>query len=400
MNEYNSSRTISAMLGKGNQNHNSRKFIANNVNPSRTNQNIEYINMNIQTAYHQLFDDALKKYNDKQTRKDRIIKNYYNKIKTSHQEKTFHEVIIQIGNCHDTNTTSPEGQLAKTILDEYMNNFQNRNPSLFVFSAHLHMDEETPHLHIDFIPFTKNSKRGLDTRVSLKQALSELGFKGGSRSNTEWNQWITSEKEILSHVMEKYNVQWLKLGTHEKHLNVLNYEKKMREKEVKELNHSVSKLRSQREFLNYHTSEAKKEFDEINNKLYNIKIDEKEIDKLTHEIKKEELWQIPQPPRMMSAKNYYSKIINPYIHKLKKIVNIVIVKYIQLFQEVKQLKAEIWPLRNNLKELEHNNNFLSNENRKLQNQLNKLKKILGRKEVEHMLEEPIPKYKKVHIKER
>lgn len=88
------------------------------------------------------------------------------------------------------------------------------------------MDEETPHLHIDFIPFITNSKRGLDTRVSLKQALAQLGFKGGSRSNTEWNQWIASEKQELSKVMEKYNVHWLILGTHEKHLSVLNYEKK------------------------------------------------------------------------------------------------------------------------------------------------------------------------------
>ena len=99
MNEYHLSRTISAMLGKGNQNHNSRKFIANNVDPSRTSQNIEYINMNIHTAYYQLFDEALQRYNAKQKRKDRVIKDYYNKIRTSKQEKTFYEVIIQIGNC-------------------------------------------------------------------------------------------------------------------------------------------------------------------------------------------------------------------------------------------------------------------------------------------------------------
>lgn len=124
MNEYHLSRTISAMLGKGNQNHNSRKFIANNVDPSRTSQNIEYINMNIHTAYYRLFDEALQRYNAKQKRKDRVIKDYYNKIRTSKQEKTFHEVIIQIGNCEDTNARSPEGELAKIILDEYMKNFQ------------------------------------------------------------------------------------------------------------------------------------------------------------------------------------------------------------------------------------------------------------------------------------
>lgn len=88
-----------------------------------------------------------------------------------------------------------EGQRAAKILDEYMKGFQERNPTLRVFSAHLHMDEATPHLHIDFVPYITGSKRGLDTRVSLKQALSALGFKGGTRMETELNQWVAAEKQ-------------------------------------------------------------------------------------------------------------------------------------------------------------------------------------------------------------
>ncbi len=80
-----------------------------------------------------------------------------------------------------------------------MHDFEKRNPNLRVFSAHLHMDEATPHLHIDFIPFTTNSKRGLETRVSLKKALEAQGFIGGSRSDTEWNQWVASEKKKFYH---------------------------------------------------------------------------------------------------------------------------------------------------------------------------------------------------------
>ena len=98
--------------------------------------------------------------------------------------------------------------------------FQERNPNLRVFSAHLHMDEATPHLHIDFVPFTTGSKRGLDTRVSLKQALAAQGFKGGTRGATEWAQWVQSEKEQLAAVMERYDIQWEQKGTHEKHLSV------------------------------------------------------------------------------------------------------------------------------------------------------------------------------------
>lgn len=190
-------RTISAMVGKGSVNHNSRKFKAENVDADRSHLNIDYCNESIKKVYHELFDEALERYNAKQTRTDRKIANYYEKIRSSKQEKPFHELILQIGDKENMSAESENGQLARQVLDEYYRGFQERNPQLRVFSAHLHLDEATPHLHIDFVPFTTGSKRGLDTRVSLKQALAAQGFKGGSRSETEWNQWVQSEKNSL-----------------------------------------------------------------------------------------------------------------------------------------------------------------------------------------------------------
>lgn len=399
MSEY-ISRTISAMLGKGNENHNSRKFIAHNVDSSRTSQNVEYKSIKIQSAYHILFDDALKRYNDKQTRSDRVIKNYYEKIRTSKQEKSFHEVIIQIGNKDDMNTSSSEGQLAKAILDDYMKSFQERNSSLYVFSAHLHMDEETPHLHIDFIPYITGSKRGLDTRVSLKQALAKLGFKGGSRNDTEWNQWIASEKQVLANIMEQYNVKWLQLGTHEKHLSVLNYEKKMRQEEIIALSTSISQLSHQKETLNDDLEQVKNEINEIEIKLYSLKEDEQEFYKISEEVDKDEIWKIPEPPTIMSAKQYYNKIIKPFIEKLRKVVDVVITKYNKLYQEVKQLRGNVYSLKRYINPLEQEVIALRDENRNFRNQLSKLSKILGKKEMKQMLEEPIRKKVNIYDKER
>lgn len=164
-------RTISVEVGKGSVNHNSRKFKAEDVDGSRTHLNIDYCNERIQAVYHQLFDEALKRYNERQTRADRRISNYYEKIRSGHQEKPFHEIILQIGNKEDMSATGEYSELARQVLDEYYQGFQEHNSNLRVFSAHLHMDEATPHIHIDFVPFTTGSKRGLDTRVSLKRAL-------------------------------------------------------------------------------------------------------------------------------------------------------------------------------------------------------------------------------------
>ena len=88
------------------------------------------------------------------------------------------------------------------------------------------------------------SQRGLDTRVSLKSALAAEGFTGGTRGATELNQWIASEKQELATVMERYGVEWLQKGTHEKHLSVLEFEKKERAKEVTELDSQKQEITS------------------------------------------------------------------------------------------------------------------------------------------------------------
>ncbi|MDO4976819.1 MAG: plasmid recombination protein [Eubacteriales bacterium] len=233
-------RTISTMVGKGSLSHNRRTFYAENVDPSRTHLNIKYCDQDTEQVYHELFDDAVERYNAKQKRSDRMIKDYHEKIRTGKQEKLFHEVVVQIGNKDDCGSGTPEGDIAAEALDAYMKEFQKRNPTLHVFSAHLHMDEQTPHLHIDFVPYITGSKRGVDTRVSLKQALAALGFTGGTRTDTEWDQWVNSEKEQLAKVMERFGIEWLKLDTHEEHLSVLDFKKKMRAKEVAELDEQAA----------------------------------------------------------------------------------------------------------------------------------------------------------------
>ena len=251
------------MTGKGSVNHNSRKFHAKNTDPERSYLNIEYINENIEDVYHELFDEALARYNEKQSRKDRCIDNYYEKIRSGKQEKTFHEIILQIGDKDNMGAKTEDGQLAAKILNEYMQDFQQRNPTLRVFSAYLHMDEATPHLHIDFVPYTTESKRGLDTRVSLKQALSALGFKGGTRRETELNQWVAAEKKQLAAVMERHGIEWEQKETHEKHLSVLDFEKKERTREVAELEQSISDEKERLSDIQIRQRKAEKETEQI-----------------------------------------------------------------------------------------------------------------------------------------
>ena len=235
-------RTISAMSGDGVVAHNRRTYIAENVDQTRTHLNIEYCYTPIEQAYHELFDEAQAEYNAKQKRKDRRIENYYEKICNGDQEKPFYEVIFQVGNKDDMGAASENGALAKEILDKFYHSFLERNPQLHVYSAHLHMDEATPHLHIDFIPFTTGSKRGLSTRVSLKQALADQGITGEGRSLTERDLWVQKEKEALAEIMLEHGIEWEQKGEHKEHLSVLEFKREKRKEELAELEQSIERV--------------------------------------------------------------------------------------------------------------------------------------------------------------
>ena len=233
------------MSGDGVIAHNRRTYFAENVDPTRTHLNIEYCYTPIEEAYHQLFDAALAEFNAKQKRKDRCIENYYEKIRDGKQEKTFYEVIFQVGNKDDMGAAGDNAELAKTILDKFYHSFLERNPHLHVYSAHLHMDEATPHLHIDFIPFTTGSKRGLSTRVSLKQALADQGITGEGRSLTERDLWVQKEKEALAEIMLEHGIEWEQKGEHKEHLSVLEFKREKRKEELAELEQSIERVQQQ-----------------------------------------------------------------------------------------------------------------------------------------------------------
>ena len=395
-------RTISFMTGKGSLNHNSRKFHAKNTDPNRTHWNVEYCNENIKDVYHELFDEALKRYNDKQTRKDRKIDDYYEKIRSGKQEKLFHEVILQIGDKDSMGSETMEGQLAAKILDEYMKGFQERNPTLRVFAAHLHLDEATPHLHIDFIPYVTGSKRGLDTRVSLKQALSSLGFKGGSRSETELNQWVQSEKQKLAMVMRENEIEWDQKGTHEQHLSVLDYKKKVREQEVEELTehknllehdlHDISECvdeiqkekaqaEKERDAVIKKTEVLEKRFSALNSKAGLVDSHAREYGYYPEE------W-LPEAGTLESAKSYRKRIF-PLVKKVANMIQALYSKYLDLKNKNQKLSDRNIDLENRVDRLREEISVIKKENVALLNvayDMDRVVAVLGENKVKEAIE--------------
>lgn len=405
------------MTGKGSVNHNSRKFHAKNTDPERSYLNVEYYNENIKDVYHELFDEALARYNEKQTRNDRRIDDYYEKIRTGKQEKPFHEIILQIGDRDTMGAETEEGRLAAKILDEYMQDFQRRNPTLRVFSAHLHMDEATPHLHIDFVPYTTGSKRGLDTRVSLKQALSALGFKGGTRRETELNQWVAAEKQQLATIMLEHGIEWEQKGTHEKHLSLLDFEKQERAKEVATLEKQKAELeennatmqevnekyldqlesvekdifsaQESRAEADKQADQAKKKTAQYEKKLTEIAPMVKEMERFAEQYSSDPEEVLPEAGTLETGKSYREKKAKPLIKKIVTVLRSVYRAYLDLsrrFNDMQRSYERVW---NKVNSLTARVEELWNENRMLRENLGdfeRVKRALGHDTVETIVQ--------------
>ena len=410
-------KTISFMTGKGSVNHNSRKFHAKNTDPERSYLNVEYCNENIKDVYHELFDEALARYNEKQIRNDRRIDDYYEKIRSGKQEKPFHEIILQIGDKDTMGAETEEGQLAAKILDEYMQDFQRRNPTLRVFSAHLHMDEATPHLHIDFVPYITGSKRGLDTRVSLKQALTALGFKGGTRRETELNQWVSAEKQQLASIMLEHGIEWEQKGTHEKHLSLLDFEKQERAKEVaalekqkteleehnatmqevnekwldqlENIEHDIFSAQESREEADKQAEQAKKKALQYEKKLTEIVPMVKDMEQFAEKYSTDPEEVLPEAGMLETGKSYREKKTKPLIENIVAVLRSVYRAYLELsrrFSDMQKSYEKAWSRVNSLTARVEE---LWNENRDLRERLGdfgRVERALGRDTVETIVQ--------------
>lgn len=208
-----STKTISMCQGKGSLSHNNREFTAKNIDPFRTPDNIIFVQQDLGEAYHQLFGEAVERYNARQKRNDRRIPDYFQHlfnrepsksvIEGANKQKSFYEHLVYIGTRDDTGVGTPDAEIAKECLREYMEGFQERNPNFYIFNAVMHLDEATPHLHINFIPIG-HYKSGLEVRNAKAKALEEMGFGKGEMANNRW--WIR-EWEVLRDICKAHGIE-------------------------------------------------------------------------------------------------------------------------------------------------------------------------------------------------
>ena len=329
-----------------------------------------------------------------------------------------------------------EGDLAVKVLNGYVKDFQKRNPTLRVFSCYLHQDEATPHLHIDFIPYVTGWKgKGMDTRVSLKQSLKSLGFQGGNKHDTELNQWINHEKEVLAEIAKQYGIEWEQKGTHEEHLDVYNFKKKERKKEVQKLEQEKESLTVENEELTAQIAESRVDIQALkDDKEQAIKAKqeaeqkagnaEKELKSL--EERREQLQTImdnvskeikeygtvktllPEAGTLERAVTYRDKKIKPLFIQLKNKVAAMVAQVKKLTKEVEnwkgkyqKLKQKYNAIQSELNDMRKNNQELSEEKIILQgvsDRYDRVVRVLGIETVDVAVQQDIQNEKALEEK--
>ena len=236
--------SISFRVDDGVIGHNNRDFLAKNIDGERTGDNIIYAQKDIREMYNELFGQALAEYNARQTQASRRIKDYYDHIKNMAKGKPSYEAVVQFGELESCGLKSGNWETAKRMLDEYMCGFEKRNPNLKVFNAVMHLDEATPHLHIDFIPIAHKVKSGLSVKVSMKGALKEQGFTSANRLQNEWAAWEETERKAMIEILHAHDLSHDVKNVRREHLTVDEYKIHAAQKaEIRKTNEHINALK-------------------------------------------------------------------------------------------------------------------------------------------------------------
>ncbi|MCU5556863.1 plasmid recombination protein [Bacillus wiedmannii] len=332
--------------------HNNRENIHGNpgIDPSRLEENIYFVQKDIRSVYKDVFQEAVNKYNEKQKRNDRKIKDYYDKIKKDTKTHEQRELVVAVGEGKD----DPKYREAKKeALKQYAEAFQGRNPNLAVYNMVLHDDEANPHLHINYVPNFESS-RGLTRRVGMDRALQQQGVQGkGTELIANWRQLETAYIESLAKEQIP-NFERANVGSH----------KYMKVRQYKEYAEAVSSIENQ--------------ITEISKRLPDSKITLKPKKK---EIKTEVKPKLIGKPEIIEKETGNYVFSPKQLEKVEELITAAVtvkkdyerLQNTDLVKENRELNRQVNSLYDSLKESQKINLDLKEENRKLHTEIGSLK---------------------------
>ena len=184
------------------------------------------------TAYERLFGQSVQEYNERQTREDRKITDYYKQICEDKKKKPVYELIIGIYGKKADGTPICSKNDGKRILRAFVEDWERRNPQLKLCGLYYHCDEsvgingsQVGHVHIDYIPVGDGFTRGMGMQSSLSRALEQQGFESQGLNNTAQMQWESRENQFLATLCAHAGFEVIRGNGNKEHLDTATYKK-------------------------------------------------------------------------------------------------------------------------------------------------------------------------------
>lgn len=298
------------------------KPIPENIDQSKTHENITLVDMEIREAYREIFGEALEKYNENK-KPCRKITDYYDHIlKSKNGEKPFYEDVVQWGSMKDFKDSPEMREKAKEALLQYAKGFQARNPNLRLVGAYIHMDEASPHLHLDYVPVAHGYKNGLQVRNSLDRAMKEMGFipDNENRKNNATMLWKEHERSVLGDICRSMGLEVEEeISTSRKSLSVEEYKTAKdafneafadQENEIlantatiEDTEYTIMEREAELKDVMKQLSQAKVEFDSLTEDINRLKAEREDVSDVILSFKEDERYQLIKELKKLRAEN-------------------------------------------------------------------------------------------------
>ena len=291
-------------LGKVNH-HNLRQY-DNNQELIKTIKGSNDIVKDVKDLYIDLFDEARLEYNNKQTRDDRKIDCYFNKISNDTKHDLACEIVIELGNMVYWDDKSLEDKYKMAgVFEKQLEDLKEIVPDFYIANATIHFDEHSPHMHIVGVPVKENCKTGLSRQVGKTSIFTKESL-------------VVIQDKMRERCINEFNIAYgldskLKEKQKGKNRDITSYERKLFNERVKglkqeifNLENEVSDLEDNKESINKQITKLSKDKDDIKEE-----IDKKK--KLNNKIVikfKNQLWD--ENTKLKEENDFYKHLTDQY----------------------------------------------------------------------------------------
>lgn len=241
----------------GKVNHHNLRLYDNKQELIKTIKGSNDIVKDVKELYLDLFDKTRQEYNNKQTRDNRKIDNYFNKISDDTKHDLACEIVIELGDMVYWDDKSLEYKYQMTqVFEQQLEDLKEIVPDFYVANATIHFDEHSPHMHIVGVPVKEDCKTGLSRQVGKTSIFTKESL-------------VVIQDKMRERCIDEFNIAYgmdskLKEKQKGKNRDITPFERKIYNEKVMGLKQEISNLENEVSYLEDNKESINKQITKLN----------------------------------------------------------------------------------------------------------------------------------------